>query len=319
MRRRRFYPNVPNHVCRRPKRKSALFYCLEDCLVFFTVFCVNTRRFGIRILGLTLMYDHIHETVQTEEKATFSAFHRRVATDFSREFHSDLYGSAGLRPPGNSLFEIPFLSAPKFGEKNIRTNLAYLYNNPVERHIKERAIEWRWNFLAYSQSDHPFSEKYVAREASSKMRRSVAEVKGSHDRNEFLRYAQLKRLFKGLVNKERAQLIDIIITTYNVIDYSCLKKYFGSIEKAILAIDSNTGSEYEIKEERYNTPDTAYGEMIRLVEKQRIVARAKDVILLPIKERKQLKQLLMHQTSADEWQVCKFLWLDLPPRHGTKP
>ena len=54
--------------------------------------------------------------------------------------------------------------------------------------------------------------------------------------------------------------------------------------------------------------------MIRLVEKQRIVARAKDVILLPIKERKQLKQLLMHQTSADEWQVCKFLWLDLPPR-----
>ena len=66
----------------------------------------------------------------------------------------------------------------------------------------------------------------MAREASSKMRRSVAEVKGAHDRNEFLRYAQLKRLFKGLENKERAQLIDIIITTFNVIDYSCLKKYF---------------------------------------------------------------------------------------------
>ncbi|MBQ6178099.1 MAG: hypothetical protein IJK32_01075 [Bacteroidales bacterium] len=177
-------------------------------------------------MGLALMYDHIHETVKSDSRVTFSAFHRRVATDFSREFYADLYGPAGLRPPGNSLFEIPFLSAPKFGEKNIRTNLAYLYNNPVERHIKERAIEWRWNFLAYSLSDHPFSGKYVAREASSKMRRSVAEVKGSHDRNEFLRYAQLKRLFKGLENKGRAQLIDIIITTYNVIDYSCLKKYF---------------------------------------------------------------------------------------------
>ena len=54
--------------------------------------------------------------------------------------------------------------------------------------------------------------------------------------------------------------------------------------------------------------------MIKLVEKQMIVARAKDVILLPIKERKQLKQLLLRQTSADEWQACKFLWLDLPPR-----
>ena len=30
--------------------------------------------------------------------------------------------------------------------------------------------------------------------------------------------------------------------------------------------------------------------MIKFVEKQKIVARAKDVILLPIKERKQLKQ-----------------------------
>ena len=81
-----------------------------------------------------------------------------------------------------------------------------------------------------------------------------------------------------------------------------------------MAIDSNTGSEHEIKEERYNTPDTAYGDMIKFVEKQKIVARAKDVILLHIKERKQLKQLLLRQTSADEWQACKFLWLDLPPR-----
>ena len=54
--------------------------------------------------------------------------------------------------------------------------------------------------------------------------------------------------------------------------------------------------------------------MIRLVERRKIVPRAKDVILLPIKERKQLKQLLLRQTSADEWQACKFLWLDLPPR-----
>ena len=54
--------------------------------------------------------------------------------------------------------------------------------------------------------------------------------------------------------------------------------------------------------------------MIKLVEKQKIVARAKDMILLPLKERKQLKPLLTRQTSADEWQACKFLWLDLPPR-----
>ncbi|MBR1927203.1 MAG: hypothetical protein IJ840_05585 [Bacteroidales bacterium] len=314
MRRRRFCPDIPNHVCRRPKRRSAIFYCLEDCLVFFTVFCVNARRSGIRVLGLALMFDHFHETVQSGDKATFSGFHRRVATDFSREYFSDLFAGSGQDPPRESLFEIPFQSAPKFGAKNVRTNLAYLYNNPVERHIKDRAIKWRWNFLAYCQTDHPFSEKYVAREASRKMRRSVAEVKGCHTRNEFLRYSQIRRLFRGLSRKERAQLVDVIISTYNIIDYGCLKHYFGSIGDAIIAIDSNTGSEYDIKEERYSNPDLAYGEMIRIVEKRKIVARAKDVILLPVEKRMELKWLLMRETSADEWQASKFLWLDLPPR-----
>ena len=129
-----------------------------------------------------------------------------------------------------------------------------------------------------------------------------------------MRYAQLRRMFDGLNNKERLQLIDFIISKYNVIDYSCLEKYYGSISKAILAIDSNTGSEYDIEEERYNNPDLAYPEMIRFVEERGIVNRAKDVILLPLDKRKELKWLLMRETSADEWQASKFLWLDLPPR-----
>ena len=318
MKNRRFIPNTPIHVCRRPKNRSAIFYCLEDCLVFFTVFCVNAKRFRVRVLGLALMYDHVHDTVQTEAKEWLSSFQRRVATDFSIEYYQDLYSGSGQDIPRHSLFEIPFKSAPKVGAKNIRSNLAYLYNNPVERHIKERAIEWRWNFLAYSLSNHPFSEKLVLRESSRRMRKAIAEVHGSLSRNEPLRYAQLRRLFDGLDKKERLQLIDHIISKYNVIDYSCLVKYYGSVSNAILAIDSNTGSEYDIVEERYNTPDLAYGEMIRFVEVNKIVQRAKDVVLLPLDRRKELKWLLMRETSADEWQVSKFLWLDLPPRRKNR-
>ena len=314
MRSRRFIPNVPNHVCRRPKNRSAIFYCMEDCLVFFTVFCVNVRRYGVKALGLVLMYDHVHDTVQTSTKAQLSSFQRRMSTDFSYEYYQDLYSGSGKEPPRSGLFEIPFKSAPKVGTKNIRSNLAYLYNNPVERHIKSRAIEWRWNFLAYGLSDHPFSEKLVLKNASRKMRYAVGEVRGSLSRNEPLRYAQLRRLFDGLNNKERLQLIDFIISRYNVIDYSSLVKYYGSISNAIIAIDSNTGSEYDIEEERYNNPDLAYPEMIRFVEEKGIVRRAKDVILLPLNRRKELKSLLMRETSADEWQASKFLWLDLPSR-----
>ena len=264
------------------------------------------------------MYDHVHQTVQVHTKDQLSFFQRRVAMDFSAEYYADLYSITLSKRPSESLFEIPFLSAPKVGSKKVRSNLAYLYNNPVERHIKKRAIEWRWNFLAYSQSDHLFSEKLLLNKASRKMRLAIGEIKGCLKRGEYLRHVQLRRLYSGLSPKEASQLTDFIISRYNVIDYGCLVRYFGDIEKAILAIDSNTGSEYDFQEERYSTPDLAYGEMIRNVERKGVVARAKDVVLLPEDRRKELKWMLMRETSADEWQASKFLWLDLPPRHITR-
>lgn len=44
------------------------------------------------------------------------------------------------------------------------------------------------------------------------------------------------------------------------------------------------------------------------------VTRAKDVILLPIKEKNVLMRILVRDTMADEWQALKFLGMDLPSR-----
>ncbi len=333
MKRRKFLPGSPNHIYQRSRNGSVIFYSLEDCLVYFTVFCTCVKRYGVTVLGLCEMYDHIHQLVVAQELPALSEFERMVNMKFSYEYYDDLKRGAdglvsgldrrsrdnpdtfGCKIPNiGHLFRSPFGSAPKVGNKKIRTSIAYLYNNPVERNIHPEAIKWRWNFLAYAFSDHPFSEKLLRSEASTKLRKDLKEVEGCYVRGCHLRYAQLRRMFEGLSPREKEQLIDFIVITYNVIEYDRLSSYYGSPEKMLLAINSNTGSEYDIKEERHHNPDTSYGQMMNYVVRHHYVTRAKDVLLLPVKEKNDLVRVLVRDTMADEWQALKFLGMDLPSR-----
>ncbi len=344
MKSRRFLSGSPNHVYQRSLTGSVMFYSLEDCLVYFTVFCTCAKRYGVTVLGLCLMYDHIHQLVETPDLPSLSGFERLVNLKFSYEYYDDLrqgsgelmrktdalpekevpfhFGS-GVRedsprvtaiPGTGHLLRSPYGSAPKVGGKAVRTCIAYINNNPVERHIHTEAIKWRWNFLAYAFSDHPFSGKLVRRAASHNLRRHLKEVEGSHSRGTHLRYSQLYRMFSGLSAEERSQLVDFMIVTYNVIDHSRLTSLYGSPEKMLLAINSNTGSEYDIREERHRNPDTSYGQMMNYVIRNEYVRRAKDVLLLPSGTKDILKTLLVRDTLADEWQARKFLGLPLPER-----
>lgn len=347
MKRRRFLPNVPIHIYQRSLNGTVIFYSLEDCLVYYTIFCTCAKRSGITVLGLCEMYDHIHQLLEAPDLRSLSDFERMVNIGFSREFFADLRQvSAGAPgepsteqstgyltwqsteqstikaqntldlPSCGHLFQSPFGSAPKVGDKAVRTCIAYLNNNPVERHIHSEAIKWRWNFLAYAFSDHPYSERIVKRRATYRFRRCLREVEGCHSRGEWLRHSQLRRMFSGLTSEERNQLVDFIVVTYNVIEYDRLSSYYGSREKMLLAINSNTGSEYDIKEERHRNPDTAYGQMINYVIRNEYVRSAKAVLLLSIESKNRLKPLLVRDTLADEWQAMKFLGLD--PRSKLK-
>ena len=330
MRRRKFLSGSPNHIYQRSQNGSVIFYSLEDCLVYFTVFCTCAKRYEVTVLGLCEMYDHIHQLIVAQALPALSEFERMVNMKFTYEYYDDL--KRGLVPDFDRvshnnldtvdykipnighLFQSPFGSAPKIGNKKIRTSIAYLYNNPVERNIHPEAIKWRWNFLAYAFSDHPFSEKLSRRDASVKLRKDLKEVEGTYVRGSHLRYPQLHRMFEGLSPEEKDQLVDFIVITYNVIEYDRLSSYYGSPEKMLLAINSNTGSEYDIKEERHHNPDTSYGQMMNYVVRHKYVTRAKDVLLLPTKEKNALVRILVRDTMADEWQALKFLGMDLPSR-----
>ena len=210
MKRRKFFKDILTHCYQRSADDGVLFYSYSDHLVHFTLFCTLARKHGIQVLSLCQMPDHIHDSVRAKSKAALGNFKREINTCFSRQWND------------RCLTKGPVLRgrygwAQKFGDKKGRTNLIYVGNNPVERRLVGKAEEYRWNFLAYASSNHPFSEKLVIRDARWPLQKAVKEVKAHFKAGWPLNYAQLDRIFKPLTRQEGLQLTDFIITTYNCI------------------------------------------------------------------------------------------------------
>ena len=111
----------------------------------------------------------------SEEVYALVEFMSNVAIQFVKEYNR-YHNRVG------PLFSECFGSAPKAGLKLLRTAIAYLFNNPVERLLCKRAQEYRWNFLAYAASDNPFSDPLVLKKASRRLRRALKEVDGGINR-----------------------------------------------------------------------------------------------------------------------------------------
>ena len=151
-RRRRFAYEGTEHIYKNTKDGGLLFYTLSDYLVFFTITCVTAEKMDITLAALTLMRDHVHEELEVSHPKIMADYERIVNAWYAQEFNHSC-GRTG------QLFTHPYGNAPKRTESKIRDSFAYLGNNPVERKLTTRAEEYRWTFLAYSLSKHPFSQK----------------------------------------------------------------------------------------------------------------------------------------------------------------
>lgn len=196
--------------------------------------------------------------------------------------------------PEGPLFESPFGSVPVIGDKKARTNLCYVGNNGVERRLCKKAEEYRWSFLAYAISDHPFSPKLISREASAALRKGIKEIDAEHAAEKPLTYKQIKRLFSKLEKDEKLQLTDYIISTYNCIDYDAAIRYFDGYQNMLTAMHSNTGSEHDLNEVFVGKSDAYYAKMSSWIIKEL-----------------ELFSRLLRATSAPPEQVAKYLRIQL--------
>ena len=133
---RKFIKEQMNHTYQRSVSGFNIFYEVEDYIVYYTVFSVMARRYGVNVYGLCLMIDHIHSLTSASSHGVFSGFMSNVTIQFVKEYNR-YHNRVG------PLFSECFGSAPKAGLKLLRTAIAYLFNNPVERLLCKRAQEYR--------------------------------------------------------------------------------------------------------------------------------------------------------------------------------
>ena len=302
MKKKVYIPGVPAHNYQKGFKGNLLFYCLLDRLVYLTVFCTEVLRYQITVLSLDLMFTHTHSLLRTASRGVLSRFNQTVEMKYAQEFNR----ASGHK---GAVFMKTYGWAQKKNNAKVRTCLAYIANNQVEKKLCRRAIDCRWNFLAYSRSDHPFSKPLVIRRASTPMRKAVKMVKDAHRRGQYLNYTFLRHIYDRLGEDERDQLTDFIISTYLVVDFEAAGAYFGSMEKLIHACDVTTGAEYDIKEEFEPEPDTGYVEMIGVLEKDGYDLVSKSFLTIPEGERKQLLKHLTRYTSASNRQASHLLHL----------
>ena len=311
MKRRKFIKDILTHCYQRSADDGVLFYTYSDHLVYFTLYCTLARKHGIRILGLCQMPDHVHDSVRAKRKEDLGAFKCELNSSFSRQWNDR------SRTKG-AVLERRYGWAQKLGDKKARTNLIYVGNNPVERRLVEKAEDYRWNYLAYSISCHPFSEKLVIRDARWPLQKAVKEVKTQFNAAKPLNYAQLQRLFAPLDKKEKLQLADFIITTYNCIDYEEAIRFFDSREDMFTALHATTGSEYDINEVFVGKTDAPYTHMTAFLLKNHYVEDIHDILSLSIDEKYDLFLRLKPEVDVPAEQIGKYLHLPMKTEQDTQ-
>ena len=297
-----FARGAVQHIYQKTDKGYLIFYSGRDCLVFFTIFCMAARKCGVRVIGLCLMVDHIHVLVEAASKEQLARFVHMYTRSFSR-----MYNQA--YPQAHLAFCSPFGRASKVGEKKIKSAIAYLYNNPVEKQLCNNVEQSRWNFLAYAQNRHPFSEPFVENQSRGYLRKALHEVREEFAQGRPLNYSQLARMTKKLNRQELAQLSDFIIRTYNCIDYEALQSHYHSFDDMIMAINSNTGSEYDLKEDFTAGSDAIYSTMTGFLLQTKELSCIGDLLKRPEDERRRLWMPLAIRTGASSRHLTKYLHL----------
>lgn len=290
------------HIYQRARSGFVVFYSVKDSLVFFTMFSLMAVKHKVSVLGLCLMYNHIHVLVEADSHEVVAGFVQEFCSKFSKAYNA----RHGLKGRLFSTFGL----SNKRGEKQVRTALAYLYNNPVEDRLCVRAEEWHWNFLAYADSDHPYSEKLIMREASVGMRKSLAKVRALHSHRRTLGYELLDDLLNPLNVREKKQLVDFVVREYSIIDLGRAISYYGSYGNMLTALGSNTGSEYDIHEPCDPYSGAAYRKMTHHLASDKRFSGIEDVLRLTVEKQAAYLDELVAACGVSRNHARKFLRME---------
>lgn len=249
------------HLYNISEDKGVVFYCVKDYLVFLSIFNYYAQVYHIDIVSMCIMMNHFHLLIKPSTKIRVSHFMQTATSVFSR-MYNEQYGRKG------QLFKKSYGYSQKYGAKHIKTAISYILNNPVEKKKVEKVEDYRWNFISYADSNHPFSQPLNLHRARMALRQSIKSFDSYRISNNFLTYNYLNKLFSKLNSTEKEQMIDYIISEYKIVDFSaCLSFYDNQYSKALLATNSNTGTDPDLSEEFDNSSDLTYNCIYSKIQK----------------------------------------------------
>ena len=301
-RKRRFIENECNHVYQRTVDGFMLFYDREDYLICYMILSVMSKKYGVKLLEVCFMIDHIHILMEAPSREIMAAFIRDYSSVLIHEYNISIGRS------GQMLYK-SFGSAPKKGDKKTRSAIVYIGNNPVEKRLCLHAEDYRWNFLKYFVNDCPFSSKISMSESSRPLRRCIKIVKNISKSGGYINYIRLRDMFDTLSESEREYLTDYIIMSYFPFDKDRLLNYYDGWEQMIDAMHSTAGSEHDIKEAFSYGSDRIYDEMVSYIANMMKIKPVRSVTVLPLEQKMVLFNELRLHTGASPYEIKKFLHL----------
>lgn len=301
VRKRRFAGGLPEHIYIRGVRKQVLFFDTIDRLAYYTRYAVMVKKKRVRTLALSIMYDHLHSLSIFDEAIEMSDLIRDHLSCFARDYNMD----AGRTGP---LFECAYGSAPKGDVKKTRSAIIYIGNNHVEKKLCEKAEECRWSFVAYLNSDHPYSEKLDRNRMSHRLKLSLSCVDSCCKAGIPLSFHALRTYYDGLTEKEAEQLTDYIITSYFPIDRQQVLSYFnGDYQTFLTALHSTTGNDFDIREDYSVNSHKGIERMIILCEKSSFRGNIKRIQTQTKDQKCKIACILEGKTTASAFEIKKLL------------
>lgn len=288
--------NAMHHIYLRCKDHGVLFYTVEDRIVYYTLAACKAKKYGIKVHAASLMFTHLHQSIVANSRKDLRSYLQDTNSAFSRLYnhHYKRTGKLFDKPPGQSC---------KTTLKNKRSNIIYVYNNHVEKGLCSRAVQERWSFLAYAISSAPFSHAIIPGKISQSLQKAMSLARRRAPKLQALEYNDLDKIFGILTETEKEQYIDYVISLYAWIDFSSSIAYFGTLEALIVATDSTTGGEYDIREDYSKLKDRGY---VDLVEIARMEGFMKDIYSMSDEEKADRIIHILSKYHIDPGHLMKF-------------
>lgn len=290
------------HVFIKGISGRGIFYRSEDLIVLITIISVLVRIMGLTIIAFCPMFNHIHLLFKDIGLKELRPFIMRLVRLFVKEYNTG-YGRSG------SVFERPFGYSFKKGLKITLGSVAYVFNNPVAGNLKKNANDYKWNLLAYRNCRNPYSGKFWKKNCRKELRNAADMVDYLYREGRYLSYRVLNGILNDLDADEKKQITDYILFKYSFVSYKFLEELYGSWERAIVAINSNAGSEYDIKDEYGD--HSCYRKMLKMVMDLGYCDNKLNFDALDEYQKGQLYYLIKAKVNAPTSCIKKFLHFDL--------